>query len=74
MQMGFDKKLDKMKSLDNKNFLTFDPNNSKSMDMGNQKISLSQYKSGLKKNLLIDLEAEQAKNMPKKILTPGGFF
>ena len=62
MQLGLDKKLDKMKNEP--------PHNNNPEPL---KINLNNYKAGLKKNVLsIDTNAGEGRNVPKKIMTPSG--
>lgn len=62
MQLGLDKKLEKIK--------TEPPDNKNPEPL---KINLNSYKAGLKKNVLnIDTNSEEARNVPKQIMTPSG--
>ena len=73
LQKGLDKKMEKMQT-EKENSEKDSPifvNATRSVDLGQPKISLNSYRAGLKKNLLsINPEAEKLMNMPKKILTP----
>ena len=61
MQLGLDKKLEKIKT---------EPHNNNPEPL---KINLNSYKAGLKKNVLsIDTNSGEARNVPKKIMTPSG--